>query len=171
LQGCYEPAKSCSYQDPEHGPADDVERVVHADIDAGEADREGEQEERRPPPRPREREHRRRGEARRRMSGRKGAVGRRVHERARLGVARRGTLLAEDGLEQGRDDVGDGDRAEGDDEDAVPLPHQSQDSGDHDPDEPEPADPREILEDRVERACAVVDDPALEVAVRPDQGA
>src|SRR5438270_9060476 len=157
------------YDEAEERAAEHVERVVHTDVDAREADRDCEHVERHGETREREREHGRAGEARRGVAGRERMVVRHGHERLGLGVADGRPLDVDDALDRAREQVGDPVRGEHGEHQRRPAAEQRQHERDPDPDEPERADPREPDEDVVEDLGPVVDDKALEVAVEPGQ--
>jgi len=95
-------------------------------------------------------------------------IGRDVDERTGRGVAHRGAIDVEDGLQREGDQVGAGDSTDRDDEDARPAQQDCHQHGDRDPDEPERSDPRQADEDPVEPTDPVEDDEALEMSVERD---
>ena len=95
---------------------------------------------------------------------------RHVHERRRLRVAERRALHPGRPLEQRRDAVGRPVRERDEEEQPRPAQDGGEQQREREPDRPPRADPREPDEQLVERVPAMMDDPALEMAVEGDQG-
>ena len=103
------------------------------------------------------------------MAGREGAGAGRVHQRLRQRVEERRAVATDQLAQREREQVGHEVGGDEQDEEPRPPPDQREDEPDRDEDEPVGPDPREPDEDPVERADAVVDDPALEMVVETDQ--
>jgi len=92
-----------------------------------------------------------------------------VNERLRLGIGVRGPLttdpLTQAEREPDRGEVGAGDRGE----QQRPPPEDREEQPGHDEHKALGADPGKVDEEPVQPADAVVDDPAFEVPVEPDQ--
>ena len=87
-------------------------------------------------------------------------------ERLRLGVANRRTVAPDQALRGEREHVGEAVGRDHEEQEPGPPVEQGDRESDRDPDEPERPDLREPDEDVVERAGPVMDDPALEMAIR-----
>jgi hypothetical protein len=138
---------------------------VHADVDARERDRSGEEVERQREPRRRPGEDRRAREARGRVSGRERVVGRHADERLREGVANRRPVAVDHRLARQREQVGEPVGGEHGEQEPRPAPQEREHQRDRDPDETERPDLRQPDEEMVGRAGAVVDDETLELPV------
>jgi hypothetical protein len=95
---------------------------------------------------------------------------RHVHERRRLRVAERRALHADHPLEERREAVPDPVREHDEDDEPRPSQEGGKKEREHEPDRPPRSDPREPDKELVERVPAMMDDPALEMAIEGDQG-
>ena len=142
---------------------------MHPDVDARECDSCGKNVEERCEAREGEREHRRGCEARCCVAGWERGVMRNGYERLRLRVPQRWTRAVDEGFQPHRRPVCKGDRDHGEGEDTPAAVGRAEHERDGYPQEPEPAGIRKPFEDRIQPARAMVDDPALEMAVEGDQ--
>ena len=85
------------------------------------------------------------------------------------GVPQRRAIDVDDGLQREGEQVGGGNPADGQEEDAGPVEQESHQSRDRDPDEPERADPRQPDEEPVEPADPMQDDDALQLSIEGNQ--
>ena len=95
---------------------------------------------------------------------------RHVHEWRRLRIPEGRAPHAGHPLEQRRDTVARRVRERHEEDEPRPAQDGGEEQREHEPDRAPRADPREPDEELVERVPAVMDDPALEMAVERDQG-
>lgn len=143
---------------------------MHANVDPRESDQRREGVERDAEAGHSEREHGGTREADSRVPRREGIGRREVDERLRFGVRERRAVAVGPALQCARDAFRDQDRSSDPRPQPGAIPRKARDpDGEAEPDEPEGAGIREGREERIERAEAVVDDPALERLIEPGQ--
>ena len=103
------------------------------------------------------------------MTGRERSVERQRDERLRLGVAQGRTGTVDERLHRKGRPVRQRDGYDGQQQDAPAAVDRAENSREHDPEQPEPAGVGQPFEHRIQPTRAMVDDPALEVAVGGDQ--
>ena len=159
------------YRDAQDCAGQHVGGVVNPDVDAREADQRRQREERPREARDGEREHRRAREAHGRVAGREGVRRGYVYERLGLRVRERRPIAAELCLQEpgGHLSEQDRDRNAGHEPGAPPREPRQREPR-REPDDAEGADERQTLEERIQRADAMLDDPALEGRIHRPRG-